>query len=869
MAFVFHAHDLRLDREVAIKVLRPDLSADLGADRFLQEIRLAAQLQHPLILPLFDSGEVADGDLPSRPYLFYVMPLVKGETLRARLVRERQLPVPDALAIARDVAEALEHAHRQGIVHRDVKPENIFLTAGHALVADFGIARAVTAAGGPRITSQGVALGTPEYMSPEQASGDDHLDGRSDLYSLGCVLYEMLAGQPPFTGRTAQAIIARHLTERPPSLRVVRPTLPTGIEQVIETALGKVPADRFTTATKFVEALDRSPAAVRLAHPSRRWRRFGAGVLALAAVVALAVRYWVVKTAPLKARDWILVADFAGPSDPPGLAAALRDLVAAELNQSKYLRTMQPQQVHQAMSEAGLPETTTVTAERARELAVRSSVRAVVSGSITPISPGRFAAVVEVVDAGSGAPILATTGQITVDSFADGVQQLARKIRVGLGEHRQEVEADRPLYRVTTPSFPAYLKYSSGLDLAVAGNIAGSNRLLFESLALDTGFAAAWAALGMNFVDSRNLDSARIAYGEALRRPDRLTDAQRYRLEGDAAYALRHDLVGAVRAYGLFLQEVPGSIGGRSNMALYLSSMGRYEDALQEVDSAIAMDPFPEQGQIELLNRTALLISLGRLDDGRASLRRLIGPHARFAELQLAAAAGDWKTGDSLSRRPSEPNDPAFLALMANTAGPAARAALGDPGRADRDLAAAAAASIGSGARWYQRARLLLAMAERRRVGWTIRPDSTPAQALVAGLAAVLSGDTVRARRLLGRLEPLNAVERGSLGAGPELLRGLLDMRTGRPDSAARHLAPIAAAGEHDALSLDRVDSFWLRLAAADAFQLSGQQDSARVYLDLALQPERIPPSHYALRGLIYRGATERLQALSTSAKGQ
>ena len=226
MATVYLANDLRHHRQVAIKVLRPDLAAALGPERFLREIETAARLQHPHILPLHDSGD-ADG------FLYYVMPYVEGESLRQRLVREKQLPLEDALQITGAVASALSYAHSHDVVHRDIKPENILLSGGEAVVADFGIARAVTAAGGDKLTMTGIAVGTPTYMSPEQAAGGAQLDGRSDVYSLGCVLYEMLAGEPPFTGPTAQAIIARTLTETPRPIHPMRAGVPEALDPVI------------------------------------------------------------------------------------------------------------------------------------------------------------------------------------------------------------------------------------------------------------------------------------------------------------------------------------------------------------------------------------------------------------------------------------------------------------------------------------------------------------------------------------------------------------------------------------------------------------------------------------------------------------
>ena len=255
MATVYLARDLVERRQVAIKVFHPELLASLGPARFLREIAMAADLTHPNILPLHESGE-ADG------LLYYVTPFVEAGSLRGRLQREIQLPLDEALRITRDIAEALDYAHTAGLVHRDVKPENILLAGSSAVLADFGVARAVEAAAVDRLTESGLAVGTPAYMSPEQAGGSERLDGRSDIYSLACVLYEMLAGEPPFTAPTAQALVAKHLQQRPVPLHIIRETIPLGVEQAVERALAKVPADRFSTATRFAEALEMSATGI-------------------------------------------------------------------------------------------------------------------------------------------------------------------------------------------------------------------------------------------------------------------------------------------------------------------------------------------------------------------------------------------------------------------------------------------------------------------------------------------------------------------------------------------------------------------------------------------------------------------------------
>src|SRR3990172_225483 len=295
MAIVFLARDLKHDRLVAGQVLDPDLAASIGGEPFLREIQVTAKLSHPNILPLYDSGEAGG-------FLYYVMPFVQGESLAALIAREKQLSLKDAVQIAREVAEALAHAHSYGLVHRDIKPDTIMMSGGHAIVADFGIATAVSHAGAEKLTQTGMMVGTPAYMSPEQGMGAEQLDGRSDIYSLACVLYEMLVGQIPFTGTTPQQIIARHSMDHVSPPRIMRDTIPEDLEDVILRAMAKLPADRYRTAHEMAEALAevdlaapvaRRPSRAVLAAATRpgRWHRalIPAGIALGAIVVAGAV----------------------------------------------------------------------------------------------------------------------------------------------------------------------------------------------------------------------------------------------------------------------------------------------------------------------------------------------------------------------------------------------------------------------------------------------------------------------------------------------------------------------------------------------------------------------------------------------------
>ncbi len=326
MAVVFLARDVKHERRVAVKVMRPELAASLATDRFLREIHIAAELQHPLIVPLYDSGGGPDG------LLWYVMPYVEGETLRARLAREGPLPLDDALEIARDAAKALTWAHAHGIVHRDIKPENMLLSGGHTVIADFGLARALTQAAGG-FTSSGLVVGTPQYMSPEQGAGSGAVDARSDIYSLGCVLYEMLSGEPPFTGPTPQAVIARHVSERVPSLAVVRPAVPPALEEVVERSLAKMPADRFPTAQAFGEALERAAQPGARARPAwaRRLRRHRVSAAAAFLLVAALLVWRVLLVHPPVLDDSRVVVFPLSVGGGPASAARFADDVGTAL----------------------------------------------------------------------------------------------------------------------------------------------------------------------------------------------------------------------------------------------------------------------------------------------------------------------------------------------------------------------------------------------------------------------------------------------------------------------------------------------------------------------------------------------------------
>ena len=872
MAVVYLAQDVRHGRPVAIKVLRPELARELGAERFLREIRRTAQLHHPHIVQLLDSGEA--GGL-----LYYVMPYTEGGTLRQRLAREKQLPIAESVSIARTVAEALDHAHHQGLIHRDVKPENILFTEGEACLADFGIARATERAVDESSTSAGIVRGTLAYMSPEQASGARDYDARSDVFSLGCVVYEMLAGVPAFVGPTPEAVLAQRLVHAPRDLRVYRPSVSAALEAVVRKALELAPADRFWTAGEFAAALDRAGGPEsrprQLVAAAGRWVRARPSAAALATIAALIggvllLRATIDPPLRLGERDWILVADFQGPSDEPTVAPAVRELVTAELNQSRVAGTVTRQQLNAVMRLAGVAETTHVDAKLARQLAFRSAVRAIVVGSVQPIGDNRYSVAVHLVRADDGRDLRSVATAATEQELVSAIGGAVRELRRYLGEHRKAIEATLPLREAATPSFRAYQKYVEAAIRAQRGNPAGSTALLREAIAIDPQFASAWALMGVNYFAAQQLDSAQLAFGRALAMPGRLTVAQQYRLRGDVAYTIDYDIPAAIKWYGLYLAEYPRSVGGRSNRALYRSAVGDYEGAVADLRDAIRANPFgPAQAQTSVFNLAVMLVSLGRVDEAQLVARDLQPPFLPAAELVIAVARGRWDEVASLSAAvEANAKGPALVRLLGTTGHASALAARGSSAAAARVLDSARNATTGSAARWYDRSAVLLALAAGLKPASPAPgggPDTSLAGALTRALRAAAAGDTMAARREFAFVAAARPNERALLGHGPALVQARIAAAGGRWREVTGALAGASLVGEHDATVPDRVSSLEIRWLVATAYAAQGQLDSAVLHMERAIAPERVPPGHLALRGLVWPAANQKLAEWSAA----
>jgi serine/threonine protein kinase/Flp pilus assembly protein TadD len=594
MATVYLAHDRRHDREVAIKVLRRDIAANVGADRFLREIRTAARLQHPHIVPLHDSGE-------SHGFLYYVMPFAAGESLRERLAREPRVPLDETLRIARDVAGALDHAHAAGIIHRDIKPENIMLSAGHALVMDFGIARAVSGFGGDaNTTAAGVVVGTPAYMSPEQAASLQAIDGRSDVYALGCVVYEMLSGQQPFPSTTPREAMARQSLDPVPLLGASRPELPAAVQRAVARAMAKAPEDRFPTATAFVDACSQAlpavnPAAAPSPAPASASRtRIAWLAVAAAAVVALVVALWFLRPAapgPDRSIAVLAFADLSPAGDNEYFSDGLTEEIITGLSAVPGLKVIsRTSAMHYKGSGRPL-----------REIAAELKVAHILEGSVRQ-SGTRVRITAQLIDARTDEHLWAKTYDDELRDVFRVQEQIARQVvqalQVELGDR-----GDTVFVRQGTSDPEAYQLYRRARYLWNTRTREGHSRAADyyrQAIARDSGYADAYAGLADTYLTSIQVNvsslppqetyaRAKWAVERALALDDKSADAH-------ATYGIslhwQHNWPGSERAFRRALQLNPNHANAHSWYALLLSGLGRPKEALEEARRSYELDPF-------------------------------------------------------------------------------------------------------------------------------------------------------------------------------------------------------------------------------------------------------------------------------------
>ena len=625
MATVYLAEDRKHHRLVAIKVLKPELAGALGPERFLREIEIAARLNHPHILALIDSGE-SDG------FLYYVMPYVEGESLREHLEREGQLPLEEALRIAREVASALSHAHSHDVVHRDIKPENILISGGEAVVADFGIGRAITAAARDKLTGTGIAIGTPGYMSPEQATGGARLDGRSDIYSLACVLYEMLAGDPPFVASSAHAIAARQSMDPVPRLRTVRETVPAAVEQVIGQALAKVAADRFATAAAFAEALQ---AAVTTAASAAAQRAPARRVVAVVAVVVALVGgfgVWRWRHGRPATADGVRLAvlpfENLGDSARGYFADGMTDEVRGKLASLAGLQVIASTSSNQYRHTTKHPE------EIGRELGVRylllgrvrwtQSARGVSRVRVDPelMQVADVAAPTTRWEQSFDAPL---TDVFEMQTNIAG--KVAHELQLTLTPAAQQALARRPT--ASLAAYDAFLKgeaASQGSNVIALPSLRQAIGYYEQAVTLDSAFALAWARLGQSrafaYEGWGNLPAdaraARVAAERAQALAPGSPDVQLtlgiYQVE------VRKDFLRALEAYRVGLERAPANADLLSSAAVAEVGLGRFDAALAHLDQALNFDPRSVHGMRVRANTRLMLRRWGeaRADADRA-----------------------------------------------------------------------------------------------------------------------------------------------------------------------------------------------------------------------------------------------------------
>ncbi len=597
MAAVYLADDLKHHRSVAIKVLDPELAAAIGAERFLREIQIAARLNHPQILPLHDSG-AAEG------LLYYVMPYVEGESLRERLTREKQLPIAEAVTIACEVAAALTYAHRQGFIHRDIKPENILLSQGHPLLADFGIARAVSAAGREKLTRTGVAVGTPVYMSPEQAGGASAIDGRSDLYSLGCVLYEMLAGQPPFTGPSVESIVHQHLAVPPPLITNLRPSTPVGISGLLERVLAKVPADRYASGEEFARALKEALTepepklvSVQSKGRARRSARFAVPAALAAAVLVVA------------AGGWMLL---RGVHQVPGRIESLAVLPLENLSgdpQQEFFADGMTEELINRLAQIGALRVTSRssammfkgTKQTIPEIARRLKVDAVIEGSVRRAGD-RVRVTVQLVHAATDKNLWSSSYERDAgDVFAlqsEAAQDIAGQIHgVLTPQERTRLAAGR---HVDPAAHEAYLKGRYELAKGLSSS-AKALEYFGQATDLDPTYALAYVGAADSYVGLAN--RGYLAPDQALAKA---RAAALKALELDPTLGAAHNSLGSIsmnawdwrsaeREHRRAIAMNPGYADGHERLSVLLAYLGRDREAMIAVTRALQLNPVASQ----------------------------------------------------------------------------------------------------------------------------------------------------------------------------------------------------------------------------------------------------------------------------------
>jgi eukaryotic-like serine/threonine-protein kinase len=681
MSRVYLAEEVALARQVVVKVLPPDLAAAINVERFRREIQLAARLQHPHIVPLLSAGQAGD-------VLYFTMPFIEGESLRARLAREGELPVSETLRLIRDVVDALAYAHEQDVLHRDIKPDNVMVSRHHALVTDFGVAKALSEAGGhpaagttSGFTTAGVAMGTPTYMAPEQAAADPQIDHRADIYAVGVMAYEMLAGHPPFTGRTPQQLLAAHVSRPPEPLATVRASVSPDLAAIVMRCLEKRPADRWQSAEELLRGLETlntpgggtvsigavraSPAGISAAAAPRRKRLLLAGALGFVAIGGGALALYstgafggsLVTQGKWEERSRILVADFRSPPADSALGGAVTEAFRIDLAQSPTVTLVQPDYVRQTLERMQRDPNTRIDAQLAREVAIRDGIDAVLTGDIAHAGTG-FVISARLISSANGDPLVALR-ETADDStrILDAIDRLSHAMRRRIGESLRTIEANEALEQVTTPSLEALRKYSQSQSAASEGDTERSVALLREAIALDTGFAMAYRRLGVMIGNTGGRRSEQVdALSRAYAHRDRLTARERYLTLGTYYMQVAGDREQAAASYRSLLDEHPNDVVALNNLSIILTESRSFPQAEELARRAIAVQPAMQAFWGNLVNAQVLQGKIDSAEAAVAAMRGVTRNPAFGAELEigLAVQRGKYDSAGAIVRRLAE-----------------------------------------------------------------------------------------------------------------------------------------------------------------------------------------------------------------------
>jgi serine/threonine-protein kinase len=863
MATVYLAEDLKHHRKVAIKVLRAELAATLGPDRFLREIEIAAGLTHPHILPLHDSGE-ADG------VLYYVMPYIEGQSLRDKLAREGELPVSEATRLLHDIAEALGSAHKHNVVHRDVKPDNVMLTEQHALVTDFGVAKAVSEATGARdLTTAGVSLGTPAYMAPEQAAADPHVDHRADIYAYGVVAYEMLAGQPPFTGASAQAVLAAHVTTDPDPIAKHRSTVPPALEAMVMRCLQKKPADRWQSMDEVLAQIEMlitptgtatglTPTAVREAppRPRRPWT-IAAGVAAIAAVGA----FWLTRdTADATAsaidaepRAWVIVSDFEGPDDGDVVEMA-RELVSTALNRSSTVEPLPRGELESALQRAGYADTVHVNEDIARELADRNRIGSVVTGRLSAVGSS-YTLLLRAVEAETGRELASATGQVDTDDFIDNIGRITSELRASLGDLPEGRTSERPLSSVMTASYEAYKYYREGSRLYMRGSQSyeAARTQLDQAIALDSGFARAYFTKAYSYW-SGDWDSLEFYLDKGLEHRDRLSPSEQQYMDLIIAWHY-NDLS---KALSLAEQRVAAGHRTHHDIGAINVWLRRPEESAKWFRRAIELQMGSPQGNT-ISGLYANLMASGQFDEARELLPLIdsvVPENANRRAMDLAAVERDWDRILALGQSIAE--DPAVSSGRRRDGQGAAisvHTVRGDIGSA-RDLIARRRADAEQEDAWFAVHGSVwdeaLLQSFSKIPGNAITPPIEWHPSVFGQYTRAIwgwsVGDTTVIRTVLDGFD----THPRDLGGVPNFLEGLIDWHGQRWSEIVTSLGPGAARGRDPGRTRISANSVLRRWLVAEAHRQLGNLDSAAVYFELAIDLHGLPTGWIRNRGNVY-----------------